>query len=451
MPRRRAIGAGLALALAGAAVGIGLAVDGGSAGSGPTLQASVCGTYDGSGCAPPSDRVDTTVPSFSDPTTIDNPLTPIGELRSALLLGNVDEERLRVETTLLPGTKTIRWGDETIEALASQYVATLDGRIDEVAIDWYAQADDGSVWYLGEDVFNYEDGVIVDTEGTWLTGRDGPPAMITPADPEVGDVYRPENIPGIVFEEVTVEEVGKTVNGPRGPVSGAIVVSELHLDGQLEKKIFAPGYGEFSTGSGRDVEALAVAVPTDASPGRVPAELETLSTGAVGLIAAAQTEDWKGAAATLERVTAAWSSVRAAGVPPLIEAEMRRSLAALTANVEAERPLRAAQAAIDVAQASLDLELRHRPPAEIDVERFALRASQLVVHAAGRDAAGVTGDVAVLEWIPDRVAHVLGARGRTEIATRLQALRAAADAGNLASAADHAARLAARMRHLTGQ
>ena len=53
---------------------------------------------------------------------------------------------------------------------------------------FYAQADDGSVWYLGEDVFNYEDGAIADTAGTWFAGIDGPAAMIMPADPKVGDV-----------------------------------------------------------------------------------------------------------------------------------------------------------------------------------------------------------------------------------------------------------------------
>ncbi len=52
----------------------------------------------------------------------------------------------------------------------------------------YAQADDGSVWYFGEDVFDFRDGAIVVTEGTWLAGRDGPAAMIMPADPQVGDV-----------------------------------------------------------------------------------------------------------------------------------------------------------------------------------------------------------------------------------------------------------------------
>ncbi len=55
--------------------------------------------------------------------------------------------------------------------------------------------------------------------------------MIMPANPQVGDVYRPENIPGFVFEEVTIQSTGLTVDGPTGSVAGAIVVKELHMDG----------------------------------------------------------------------------------------------------------------------------------------------------------------------------------------------------------------------------
>jgi hypothetical protein len=57
--------------------------------------------------------------------------------------------------------------------------------------------------------------------------------------------------------------------------------------------------------------------------------------------------------------------------------------------------------------------------------------------------------VAVLEWIRDRIAHTLEAAGRSEINSRLRALRAATDARNLPAAADHAARLGARLRGLT--
>ena len=88
--------------------------------------------------------------------------------------------------------------------MLSQYVAYLDRQIVEVALDRYAQADDGSVWYFGEDVIDYENGGAYFTEGTWLTGRDGPPAMVMPAILRVGDVFRVENVIGIVFEELTV-------------------------------------------------------------------------------------------------------------------------------------------------------------------------------------------------------------------------------------------------------
>jgi hypothetical protein len=196
-----------------------------------TPQATECGTYSGAGCAPRARRVDLARPSFSHPTQITNPLFPISRLDSAVLLGRVEGQRFRAETTLLPGSSTVEWDGQRFETLVSQYTAYVGGRIKEVALDRYAQADDGSVWYLGEEVVDYERGSGVTTEGTWLAGREGPGAMIMPAQPAVGAVFRPENVPGIVFEEVRVKEVGKTVAGPRGPVSGAIVTDELHLDG----------------------------------------------------------------------------------------------------------------------------------------------------------------------------------------------------------------------------
>jgi len=80
----------------------------------------------------------------------------------------------------------------------------------------------------------------------------------------VGAAYRTENIPGIAFEQVTVKSVDKTLDGPLGAVSGGLVGEELHMDGKTEDKLFAPGYGEFYAADGPDVEALALAVPTDA-------------------------------------------------------------------------------------------------------------------------------------------------------------------------------------------
>jgi hypothetical protein len=166
------------------------------------VEAAGLGTL---GLRPESERVDVVAPKFSNPTAITNPLFPISGLHSAILSGTVDDKPFHTQTTLLSETRIIEWTEgQQVETLVSQYVAYLGGRIEEVALDYYAQADDGSVWYFGEDVFNYTDGYIADTDGTWLAGKEGLPAMIMPGDPQVGDVYRPENVPGLVFEEVRV-------------------------------------------------------------------------------------------------------------------------------------------------------------------------------------------------------------------------------------------------------
>jgi hypothetical protein len=390
--------------------------------------------------APDARRVDLVAPPFSDSTSVTNPLFPISTLHSVILNGRVGGESFRVETTLLPDTRVIEWSPgQCVKTLVSQYVAYLDGRIEEVALDFYAQAEDGSVWYFGEDVYNYLDGAIADTSGTWLAGKEGPAAMIMPADPTVGQVNRPENIPGLVFEEVAVKETGMTVAGPRGRVRGAIVGQELHDDGTFSDKVFAPGYGEFFTAHEGDVEALALAVPTDTRRAPVPAELRTLLRGAYGVVAAAGAKRWKAASATVARMTAAWKLHRAAGgVPPRLVGATGRALGLLARTVKAQQSVKARDAALDVALAALDLQLQYRRPAAIDRARFDLWARQVVVDVAARDPSAVSGDVATLEWVRDRIARTLNSVDVTRIDTLLEELRVNAGDEDLPAAADTA-------------
>jgi hypothetical protein len=401
--------------------------------------------------APESERVDVVAPTFTNPTAITNPLFPISDLHSAVLSGTVDDKAFHTETTLLPETRIIEWADgQKVETLVSQYVAFFDGRIEEVALDYYAQSDDGSVWYFGEDVFNYKDGFIADTDGTWLAGKEGPPAMIMPADPKPGDVYRPENAPGLVFEEVTVKTVDKRVTGPRGLVSGAIVARELHQDGSRENKTFAPGYGEFFTGSGGDVEAMALAVPTDALDSPVPTALEALSAAADTAFAATRAGNWKAASASVGKLEASWKRFRSQQVPPRIVEEMSAAIAALDSGVTARDRPRAGTAAIDVAQSALDLELRYRRPADIDRARFELWTRQLIVDATARDLAGVRGDLATLEWIRDRFAVTLDKVDLTRVDTQLVGLRGALNDDDLRGIVTRADRLRATLAAMSG-
>jgi hypothetical protein len=391
--------------------------------------------------APQGKRVDLATPSFSDPTSVTNPLFPISKQESVLMVGRVDSKPFRTEVTLLPDTRIIEWQGQQVETLVSQYTAYLDGRIHEVAYDFYAQADDGSVWYFGEDVFNFKDGFIADTHGTWIAGKDGPAAMIMPSDPKVGDVYRPENIPGFVFEEVTVKSTDKTLDGPLGPIVGGLVVEELHMDGTTEDKTFAPGYGEFYTAGGGDVEALALAVPTDAASAPTPAELQTLSSGALDVFDAARSGNWDAASASVEKMSAAWETYRAGEVPKLIEPRMTDALGSLAEAVDARDAAQAQQAAIDASQWSLDLQLRNRPQTEIDRARFDLWAARLTVDAAAGDAAAVNGDLFTLDYIRDRILHTLDGAEATRVNSALEDLQTAVDEEDLVAASDAAKRL----------
>ena len=100
--------------------------------------------------------------------------------------------------------------------------------------DWYAQDDDGNVWYMCEEVDNYnyneDTGELIDVthEGAWETGLDvadmgvdAAAGIIMPAHPTVGDSYYQEWYRGeaedmglIVVLDVDVElESGETYEG----------------------------------------------------------------------------------------------------------------------------------------------------------------------------------------------------------------------------------------------
>ena len=390
--------------------------------------------------APIASRVDLVAPPFTNPTAVTNPLFPISLLRSAVLNGVVDGKIFRTETTLLPDTRVIQWSPgQCIETLVSQYLAYLDGRIEEAALDFYAQADDGSVWYFGEDVYNYKDGIIADTSGTWLAGKEGPISMIMPARPVLGDVFRVENIVGLVFEEITVTELARTVPGPRGPVD-VMVVQQLHDDGTFADKLFGSGYGEFFTAHQGDSEGMALGVPVDAIAGPVPAALDTLLNGAYRVFDKAAAKAWKPAAATLKQMTAAWAAHQAAGgVPPQLVAPVNSALKALARAIKVRKPATARDAALDVAQATLDLQLQFRPIVEIDLARSDLWARQVLVDAARDDIAAVSGDTATLEWIRDRIARSLDSVVVTRIDTLLEQLRSNVKDADPAAAAVTAA------------
>lgn len=398
--------------------------------------------------APVSARVDLTQPTFSNPTVINNPLFPVSTVDQTLLVGHIGPAAFRVSYTLLPGTTPITWKGQTIQTRTVQYVAYEDRHIVEYALDWYAQADDGSVWYFGEDVFSYEDGALASRDGTWLVERDGPLAMIMPAKPEVGNVYRVENIPARVFEEVTVTDIATTLEGPSGQITNGMTGEQLHMNASYSDKIFAPGYGEFLTETETDLEALALAVPIDALPGAMPTQLTTLVDGAVAVFDTADAADWTAASSTVSGMNTAWAQFKLGQVPPRLKPLMDTALTALTEAVSTQNAAAARQAAVDVEQVGLDLQLRHRVPAVVDLDRMATFARQLLVDVDADEAGAVKGDVLSLGYVRDRIVHTLSMAARDAINGHIANLNTAAAAENLEAAATETESLLATLAGL---
>ena len=394
--------------------------------------------------APDSDRVDLQYPTFTHPTEVTNPLFPVSSQRSVVFAGRVDDLPFRTEVTLLPYTRVFDWGGQRVETLVSQYTAFLDGRLQEVAYDYYAQADDGSVWYFGEDVSDLEHGRILTKEGTWLAGKDGPAQMIMAGEPQVGDVWRSENIPGIAFEEVRVESVNRDLAGPFGAIAGGLVARELHMDGETEHKLYAPGYGEFFTGGGGDVEALALAIPTDGASTPEPAALDAVRSLARQVYDAESVGQPGRAQAAYRQLVTNHARLGAGVVPRRIAPELAGAIDRLGRELGQHDRQTARTEAIQVQRWALDVQLRYRDTVAIDRARLALWADQIVVDADASDAAEVNGDVFAVFFLRDRITSGLDQSLLQQVNRLIGGLELSGAAGSI----DQARRQALALRNL---
>ncbi|QNP40867.1 hypothetical protein [Lysobacter solisilvae (ex Woo and Kim 2020)] len=132
--------------------------------------------------------------------------------------------------------------------------ADCDGgrdRLLEDTFDWYAQDDDGNVWYVGEatTAFEYDDAgnpTGTSTEGSWEAGRDGAIAgLIMLAEPAAGDFYQQEFSAGVAEDAAKVVGVGRNVTTGLGTFADCLVTKEWSSlsPGAIEHKYYCPDLG----------------------------------------------------------------------------------------------------------------------------------------------------------------------------------------------------------------
>jgi hypothetical protein len=196
----------------------------------------------------PQSLADFSAAVFSNPTQITNTFVPWTPGSKHTFQKETEDGTEEIIVEVLAGTRLVNG----VECVVVRDRVFLDGVLIEDTHDWYAQDDAGNVWYMGEDVINYEfdeQGNVIGTnnEGAWEAGVDGAePGILMWADPLVGISYYQEFYEDEAEDMGTIVATGVTVELSSGTVYPNCLktLEWTRLDpAALEFKYFAPGIG----------------------------------------------------------------------------------------------------------------------------------------------------------------------------------------------------------------
>lgn len=125
-------------------------------------------------------------------------------------------------------------------------VATEDGVVEDT-LDWYAQDDQGNVWYMGEDSKEIQNGEVVAVTGSWEAGVGGAvPGIIMWGDPaHLTGPYYQEFDEGVAEDKAEFVRIEGSVTVAAGTFTDVLVTREWNPlePGTFELKYYAPGVG----------------------------------------------------------------------------------------------------------------------------------------------------------------------------------------------------------------
>jgi hypothetical protein len=189
-----------------------------------------------------SEPVDLDPENFT--TKIDHPYWPmVPGTRWTYRETDQEGAELRVVVTVTEQTKKIANG---ITARVVRDTVTEEGKIIEDTFDWYAQDEQGNIWYMGENTAEFEDGKLVTRAGSFEAGVDGAqPGIIAPADPRDGMQYRQEYYRGQAEDNGEILSTDEMAEVPYGQFDNALLTKDTITiePNVLEYKLYAPRVG----------------------------------------------------------------------------------------------------------------------------------------------------------------------------------------------------------------
>jgi len=192
-------------------------------------------------------------------TTGTNPYFILQPGYQLVFKGVEDDEPLNVTSTVLDETKVVGDGIVT-RAVEEKTVNSETGDLVEITKDYFAICkENNTVFYFGEDVDNYENGKVVDHEGSWLHGsNDARAGVIMPGMILLGSKYYQEIAPDVAMDKSEIVGVNETVKVPFGSFNGVIHMketSDLEPATTAEENLHAPGVGQVIDGDTKLISA----------------------------------------------------------------------------------------------------------------------------------------------------------------------------------------------------
>jgi hypothetical protein len=175
-------------------------------------------------------------------SVIDNPYFPLPVGRTLVYRGVKDGQTQTDTVTVTNRTKVILGITTTVV----HDRATHDGTPLEDTFDYYAQAKDGTVWYLGEDTTAYLPNGRTDTSGSFQAGVNGAqPGIIMAAHPQIPDAYRQECFAGEAEDAAWVVGTTGSTRVPYGNVRNVLTTLEATQvePGAYDEKVYGTGVG----------------------------------------------------------------------------------------------------------------------------------------------------------------------------------------------------------------
>ncbi len=167
-----------------------------------------------------------------------------------ILEGEEDGETLVLNITVTDEPKLIEGivnGElVSIETRVVLETETLNGELLEISRNFFAiNNETNSVFYFGEEVDIYENGVVVSSEGEWEAFKDGAlPGVMMPGIILLGARYQQEIAPGVAMDRAEIISMTETVKTPAGTFENCLKIEETNpIDGETEYKYYAAGIG----------------------------------------------------------------------------------------------------------------------------------------------------------------------------------------------------------------